>query len=250
MSSSSTTLNLPAGVSAQYWLARGGFGFLGGAALALLENIYYFPRMSTPNEIGLASFAASLLTYGGEGILLALAVALAERRARPSELRTWELALAVTTGAVLGVMLWQAFAHFVLRDQLGLRLFKDHVGQPAIWVGVVLYHSWLMLFFGGLAAAVYASQRWRKRMVDALRSGEIARARSERMLAQAQLDSLQARIDPELVFQSLARLEGLYESDPAAAERSLDELVAFLRAAVADIRASAATEKPLATVVS
>lgn len=245
--SSSTLSSSPAAAGAQYWLSRVGCGFLCGAALALLEHLYYFPLVSPPNELGLASFAALLINYGGEGTLLALVVALAERRARPRELRAWELALAVTAGAVFGVTLWQAFAHFVLRDQLGVRLFIDHVGQPAIWTGVVLYHSWLMLFFGGLAAAVYASQRWRGRMLEALRSAEIARARSEGVLAQARLDSLQARVDPELVFQSLAKLEGLYGTDPAAAERLLDELVAFLRAAVADIRASTATEKPVAT---
>lgn len=245
--SSSTFSNSPPDAGAHYWLTRVGCGLLCGAAVALLDYLYYLPLASPPSGLGLASFAALLVAYGGEGILLVVVVALAERRTRPREMKAWELALAVATGAVFGVMLWQVFTHFVLRDQFGVRLFVDHVGQPAVWPGVVLYQSWLMLFFGGLAAAVYASQRRRTRMLDALRSADMARARSEGALAQVRLGSLQARVDPELVFQSLAKLEGLYGTDPAAAERLLDELVVFLRAAVADIRASAATEKPLAT---
>jgi hypothetical protein len=212
-----------------FWLARAGFGFLCGAVLALLEYLHYFPLMSPPSELGLDSFRALLVGYGGNGFLLALIVAAAERRARPRELRAWELAAAVVAGAVLGVLLWQGFTHFVLRDHLGLRLFTEHVGQPRMWAGALLYQSWLMLVFGGLAAAVYASRRWRARMLEALRSAEIARAKSESVLAQARLDSLQARVDPELVFRNLAQLEALYVTDLAAAERSLDELVSSLR---------------------
>jgi hypothetical protein len=223
-----------------YWLARAGFGFLCGAAVALLEYLYYVPRVSPPNELGLAPFAALLVAYGGNGVLLALIVAAAERRARPRELRAWELAAAVIAGAVLGVTLWQGFTHFVLRDQLGLPLFMDHVGQPRVWIGVLLYQGWLMLFFGGLAAAIYASRRWRGRMLGALRSAEIARAKSEEVLARERLDSLRARVDPELVFRDLARLEALYGTDPVAAERLLAELVSSLRAAVAQIRAATA----------
>jgi hypothetical protein len=237
----------PAHAGAHYWLSRAGWGFLCGAALAVLEFLYYFPHVSPSNELGLTSIAALLIAYGGEGVLLALAVALAERRARPRELRARELALAVIAGTIFGVTLWHAFARFVLRDQLGVRLFIDHVGQPQVWTGVVLYQGWLMLFFGGLAAAVYASRLWHGRMIEALRSAEISRATSEAVLAQARLDSLRARVDPELVFRNIARLEDLYGTDPAAAERLLDELVTSLRTAVADIRVEA-TEGPAATL--
>jgi hypothetical protein len=245
--SSSTLSSSPTDVGGHYWLARAGCGLLCGAAVAVLDYLYYLPLASPPSALGLASFVALLVAYGGEGILLGLVVALAERRTSPRDMKAWQLALAVTAGVVFGVMLWQAFTHFVLRDQFGVRLFIDHVGQPAAWAGVVLYQSWLMLFFGGLAAAVYASQRRRTRMLDALRSADMARARSEGALAQVRLRSLQTRVDPELVFQSLAKLEALYGSDPAAAEHLLEELVTFLRAAVADIRTSAMTEKLLAT---
>jgi len=79
-----------------------------------------------------------------------LTVALAERWASPRELRAWQLALAVAVGAVAAVLTWQTFTLIVLREGLGIRLFRDHLGTPVNWIGGVFYHSWLMLFSAGL----------------------------------------------------------------------------------------------------
>jgi hypothetical protein len=221
---------------ARFWAARAGFGLLFGAAIASLEFAHYFPLTAAPHPIGLEAFASLILVWGGNGILLALTVALAERAVRPRELRPWQLALAVALGALGGVSIWQAFVQLALREQLGIRLFMDHVGQPIVWTGVVLYHGWIMLFFGGLAAAVYASQRRRVRMLLALRAAELRRAESQQRLAEARLAALHARVEPDYLLDTFSRLEQSYESDPAAADRLLDELIAFLRAALADIR--------------
>jgi hypothetical protein len=222
----------------RFWIGRAGYGFLLGAAIATLEFAYYFPLMSAPNAIGLQSFVSLWLVWCGEGVLLALTVGLAERSVSPRELRPWQLALAVAVGVIAGVLIWQVFTQLVLRDQLGIRLFVDHVGQPAVWMGVVLYHGWLMFFFGGLAAAVYASQRRHARMLLALRAAELGRATSQQRLAEARLASLQARVEPDFLLHTLTRLEQSYAADPDAADRLLDELIAFLRGALADIRAS------------
>jgi hypothetical protein len=118
-----------------------------------------------------------------------------------------------------------------------MRLFREHVGQPGNWMGGMLYHAWLMLFFGGLSAAVGASERWRTRMLHALRSAELSRATSQQRLAEARLAALQARVDPDYLYHTLSRLERLYEEDPPAADRLLDELIAFLRNALVDANA-------------
>ena len=224
----------------RFWITRLGYGFVLGAAIATLEFAHYFPLMSAPNHIGLLSFVSLLLVWCGEGILLALTVGLVERSMSPRELRGWQLALTVVVGVIAGVLIWQVFTQFVLRDLLGIRLFVDHVGQPVVWMGVVLYHGWLLFFFGGLAAAVYASRRRRARMLAALLAAELGRATSQQRLAETRLASLRARVDPDFLFQAFTRLERLYETDPAAADRLLDELIAFLRNALADIRDSVA----------
>jgi hypothetical protein len=224
----------------RFWITRLGYGFVLGVAIATLDFAHYFPLTAAPNNVGFPAFVSLLLEWCGEGVLLALTVGLAELWMSPRELRAWQLALAVVVGAVAAVLTWQAFTLIVLRDGLGIRLFRDYLGTPVIWIRGAFYQSWLMLFFGGLAAAVYASRRRRARMLAALLAAELGRAISQQRLAATRLASLRARIDPDFLFQALTRLERLYETDPAAADRLLDELIAFLRNALADIRASVA----------
>jgi len=228
-------------------MTRAGLGILLWMVIVALEYAYYFPLVSVRGELGLDSLASLLMTWGGECVLLALAVGIVEYRMRPRELRAWELALTVAAGAFAGALIWNVFTDYILRDQLGFKLFVDHVGQPVQWVGRVFYHGWLLFFFGGLGAAVHASLRRRARMLAALRAAELVRATSQQRLAEVTLDSLEAKVDPDLLFSTLTRLEGLYETDPAAADRLLDEVITRLRSAVSEIRTSAAETWDAAT---
>lgn len=223
--------------AARFWAARGVQGLLVGAVIATLDFLYYFPLVSMPNEIGFGAYGSSLVAWCGQGALFALALGAAERRAGPRGLRAWQLGLAIVMTVAASVILWQAFTAFVVRDQLGIRLFRDYVGQPGHWLGAVLYHAWLMLFFGGLVAAVGASQRARTRMLAELRAAQLGQATSRQRLTEARLASLEARIDPDHLYHTLSRLEGLYEDDPPAADRVLDDLIVFLRNALAGARA-------------
>jgi sensor histidine kinase YesM len=217
-------------------MTRIGYGFVLGAAIATLDFAHYFPLAAGPNMVGFLSYVSSLLQWCGEGVLLALTVGLAERWMSPRELGAWQLVFAVVVGAIAAVLTWQTFTLIVLRDGLAIRLFRDYLGTPVIWIGGVFYHSWLMLFFGGLAAAVYASRRRRARMLAALLAAELARASSQQRLAEARLASLQASVEPDFMLRTLAQLEQSYETDPHAADQLLDELIAFLRGAIADFR--------------
>lgn len=238
-------LTVPQGaMGARFWAARAVYGLVLGTVVAVLEFAHYFPLVTEGGGIGLSALASLLLEWCGEFAILSLVVGCAEYRASPREVRAPQLLLAVVVGALAGALIWHAFMDFLLRDQLGLGLFIDHVGQPVGSAGRVLYHAWLMLFFGGLAVAVEASQRRRVRMLAALRAAELGRAASQQRLAEVTLGSLRARIDPEFVFQTLSRLEALYEGDPAGADRLLEELIAFLRSALADIQASSADAAP------
>jgi len=229
---------------ARFWVTRAAHGFIAGAAIAAFDFLYYFQLVSAPNEFGFALFASSLVVWCGECILFALALGLAERLASPGELRAWQLALALAGGVSASVIAWHAFCVFVLRDQLGMRLFRDHVGQPENLLGGALYHVWVLLFFGGLIAAVGAAQRRRTRMLAALRSAELERATSQQRLAQTRLAALEARVDPDQLYHTLTRLERLYEDDPPAADRLLDELITFLRNALAEARIPQPMEAP------
>jgi hypothetical protein len=222
------------------WLRPVGYGLLLGASIALLEFAYYYPLVSSPDKLGVLSLASSLLSWCGDSVLLALTVALFERWQAPQLLGARQLVLAVTIGSVAGVLAWQAFVLFVLRERFGIWVFRDHVGQPVNMTGAVLYQIWLMLLFGGLAAAVYVSRQQHARMLATLRAAELSRETSQRRLAEESLAALQARIDPEFVFETLTKLERLYEADPPGADRLLEELIVFLRAALGNVQDSAA----------
>ncbi|MEO7402580.1 MAG: hypothetical protein ABIU95_02820, partial [Burkholderiales bacterium] len=226
----------PHGTPMRLWLGRAACGCALGAAIALLEFAYYAPLASTASARSIESLLSSLAVWCGESALFALILTTVEWWRRPNALRGWSLTLAVTAGVIVAVLAWHAIAEFVLRDTLGMRPFRDYVGQPGVWIGAVLYHTWLLLVFGGLGCAAYVSQRRHAQMVAALRAAELARATSQRRLAEMSLAAMQARIDPDFVMATLTRLEHLYDGDPQSADRALDELIVFLRGALADLR--------------
>jgi hypothetical protein len=226
----------------RFWTRRAAYGLLLGASIALLEYAYYYPLVASPDRFGLGVLPSLLLGWGGEGVLLAAVVGMFERRKAPTPLGGRQLALAVVVASTAGVLVWQALMQLILRERFGMRIMLDYVGQPVVFGGVVLYHVWLMLLFGGLAAAVYLARQRHERMLAELRAAELARETSQRRLAETTLAALRARIDPESLFQTLAKLERLYETDPPEADRALDELIVFLRRAVADVRAAPLNE--------
>jgi hypothetical protein len=219
----------------QFWAVRAAYGLGLGAVVAALEFALYAPLVSERDGIGLIGLALLLPDWCGEFALLSLAVGYAEIRERPRELPAPKLALALLLGSIASALVWYAVLDVVLRELLGVGLFIDHVGQEVAWEGRILYHAWMMFFFGGLAVAVEASQRRHGRMLAALRAAELRRAGAQQSLAQVSLGLLQARIDPEFVFGTLSKLAQFYASDPAQADRLLDELIAFLRRALADL---------------
>ncbi|MEO6410720.1 MAG: histidine kinase [Burkholderiaceae bacterium] len=65
-----------------------------------------------------------------------------------------------------------------------------------------------------------------------LAAAQQAQRETRRRLAEAGLKAMQARIDPQLLFDMLEAVRRAYETDPVRAEDLLDQLVAFLRAAL------------------
>ena len=60
-------------------------------------------------------------------------------------------------------------------------------------------------------------------------------------MVQARLQEMQARVDPQLLFEMLDTVRRLYERDAARAERFLDELIVFLRAALPRLRSASSS---------
>ncbi len=84
----------------------------------------------------------------------------------------------------------------------------------------------------------------RERLLRAEAAAAEEKARSElvaRQALQAQLQLLQAQIEPHMLFNTLANLQGLIDIDPARAQHMLDQLIQYLRATLSSSRAGTTT---------
>lgn len=94
-------------------------------------------------------------------------------------------------------------------------------------------------------ALLYFGHLRRSREQDAaaarLAAAQTAQRDTRRRVAEARLQEVQARIDPQLLFEMLDTVRCLYERDAARAERFLDELVHFLRAALPRLRTASSS---------
>jgi chemotaxis protein histidine kinase CheA len=70
---------------------------------------------------------------------------------------------------------------------------------------------------------------------------EAHQASLSRQLMEAKLAAMQAQIEPHFLFNTLASVDHLIETDPAAASRMQKNLIAYLRAAIPQMRESSTT---------
>lgn len=102
----------------------------------------------------------------------------------------------------------------------------------------------LMLFTlmatGGATLFFFSREKIMRLQTQA--SEEKARAESiQRQALQAQLQLLQAQIEPHMLFNTLANLQGLIGFDPDRAQLLLDHLIQYLRATLTSSRAETTT---------
>jgi hypothetical protein len=86
---------------------------------------------------------------------------------------------------------------------------------------------------------------WNRMRLSELRAqaeAEKARASAiEKQALQAQLQLLQAQIEPHMLFNTLANLQGLIAVDPTRAQQMLEQLILYLRATLSSARAEKTT---------
>ncbi len=110
-----------------------------------------------------------------------------------------------------------------------------------LYLATTLYGFAAWLIVGGVATFVYIERR-RTRVAQArMRAAAIDRAHTAKRMLEARLQAMQARVEPQFLFNTLARVRLLYRSDAVLAERMLDELIAYLRAAMPKMRDTSST---------
>jgi signal transduction histidine kinase len=108
-----------------------------------------------------------------------------------------------------------------------------------------MQHVASLLILTVLASMLISYLFWNRSHVKELQArAETEKARAaaiEKQAMQAQLQMLQAQIEPHMLFNTLANLQGLIAVDPDRAQQMLDQLIQYLRATLSSSRAGQTT---------
>ena len=91
----------------------------------------------------------------------------------------------------------------------------------------------LLALVFGLGAFFYASLRYRLQEAEGkLHEKEIAAERARKLVAEARLQSLESRLHPHFLFNTLNSISSLIPTDPAKAEQTVVRLAGLLRSSL------------------
>jgi Histidine kinase len=139
---------------------------------------------------------------------------------RSALLRAVLMVVAITLGAAVGEL-----TPLLLADDSNEYDIQRALGHVLRWTVVG----------SSIAAMAYL---WR-RSADtgaAAQAAELRRAQTERQLAQTNLQVLRSRIEPHFLFNTLANVRRLYETDPVAGEAMLERMTRYLKVALPSLR--------------
>jgi two-component system sensor histidine kinase AlgZ len=147
--------------------------------------------------------------------------------------------------------LWQAVQRYPAWQRWPLRILAMFVNSVAggllaclllVVFGLIPHESYWPEFFGsmkiatfltmlaGFSIATYETLHWRlEETTLQLRTKELEQERALKLATEAQLASLESRIHPHFLFNTLNSISSLIPEDPVRAERLLEQMAALLR---------------------
>ena len=135
--------------------------------------------------------------------------------------------VAIVAGSVVGTILAG-----VVKGRAIPAMFSERLSGVAISMG-------LGIGFGCVVfAAILLRERHANDRARILRA-EAERHQLEKNMLEAQLALMQAQVEPHFLFNTLANVQHLVETDPEAASRMLASLIRYLRAALPQMREAA-----------
>lgn len=143
--------------------------------------------------------------------------------------------LAAVAGVAIGACIWGVVLW------LGPDFFTDETwaaeaASPLFRVLHPVYVATFWLLFAGPGVVLYGEAHVAALALRRLRESELERSRRAHEMTEAELRAMQARVEPQFLFDTLAHIRASCRHDVGTAERMLDELVAFLRAAMPRMR--------------
>jgi signal transduction histidine kinase len=167
-----------------------------------------------------------LVTAHLYGLSIAYCVNAAKPWERMRPVRT--LVGAVAVGALIGIVLIIVVKQYPLAD------VRERFG--------FFFYNFVTAWGNGLLISLMFYVKFREtRATAALHRAEAERHLLSKQAVEAELKVLQAQVEPHFLFNTLASVQYLVETDPVQASRLLGHLVGYLRAALPQLRASSTT---------
>lgn len=113
---------------------------------------------------------------------------------------------------------------------------KTVVMREGFSVGEHMMSLTLLLIFASLIVRVMGVGRRRAEVQAAEATERAEHEQLQRQLMQARLAAMQAQVEPHFLFNTLATIDHLIETDPARASRMQKQLIALLRARLPHLR--------------
>src|SRR5882672_10085867 len=167
-----------------------------------------------------------LLTVQLYGFSIAYCVNIAAPWDHETPLR--RLVIASAVGSLIGVVLVIVFKGYAL----------DYVRER---LAFFMYNVFVAFGNGLLISLIFYVKRREARAVAALHKAEAERHLLSKQAIEAELKLMQAQVEPHFLFNTLASVQYLTETDPHRANLLLGHLIGYLRAALPQLRAHSST---------
>ncbi len=142
--------------------------------------------------------------------------------------------LALSLAVVLGALVY-GLAFFYTQPA---NVLKAAAGRQGVFI--VTYTARALLYGGMATALLYLFKREREDS-RALHATRLDKLSLDRQTIEAHLQALQAQIEPHFLFNTLANVKLLYETEPARARPLIHDLAAYLRTALPQMREQRST---------
>jgi LytS/YehU family sensor histidine kinase len=144
---------------------------------------------------------------------------------------------AVASGTAVGMVLLLVIKGYIIGDpEYYLDNLHGH-GSPGHFVGTAV-----SAFIMGLCVSLFFMLKFREAQARAqMLTADADRSRLSKQAIEAELKLMQAQVEPHFLFNTLASVQFLTETDPSKAGQLLGHLLAYLRAALPQLRSDSTT---------
>jgi hypothetical protein len=178
-----------------------------------------------------------------KAFVLVAAIVIADRAVDEGASRRRAYFLAALCGCVAGVAvvapLDAAWRTWMVPDTWPTARLWQHGRAAYVFYPLFDLTHWLLI--GSAVVFLHADRRAARGTAARLQAAERDRIRRGRVALETRLQAMQARIEPRFLFNTLSQVERLFAIEPARAASMLEHLIAYLRAAMPQMRDTSST---------